>query len=72
VERKKGAGVQSSAPCGGENREERGGPGCCGGQLGWPASVPGRRALAAPLPRDRGGRRGVSDLARAADRRHRR
>jgi hypothetical protein len=57
----KGQGVRGSAPRRGENREERGGPRRGGGQLGRPASAPGRRAWAAPLPRDRGGRRGGSD-----------
>jgi hypothetical protein len=52
-------GVQGSAPRGGENGEERGGPGRSGGQLGWPASAPGRWAQAAPLPRKSGGQCGT-------------
>jgi hypothetical protein len=68
VKRKKAGGSQASAPRGGENREERGGPGRGGGQLGRPTSTPGRRAWAAQLPRDRGGRRGATTQAWAADR----
>jgi hypothetical protein len=52
-------GVQGSALRGGENGEERGGPGRSGGQLGWPTSAPGRWAQAAPLPRKRGGQCGT-------------
>jgi hypothetical protein len=72
VERKKGQGVRGSTPHGREKGEERGsGGGCDGGQLRRPALALGRRARVAPLPRDRGGRRGTSDLARATDRRDR-
>jgi hypothetical protein len=53
-------GVRGLAPRGGENGEERGGGGS-GGQLGRLASALDRWVWVAPLPRDKGGRRGASD-----------
>jgi hypothetical protein len=64
-----GRGVRGSALRGGKNGEERGGPRARQGIAQRPALAPGRQARAQPLPRDRGGRRGMSDSARAVDRR---
>jgi hypothetical protein len=55
----KGAGGPGSAPRGGWERGRERGPRAWQGQLGQPTSAPGRRV--APLPRDRGGRRGARD-----------
>jgi hypothetical protein len=61
--RGKGQGVRGSVPHGGENGEERGrGAGATGDISGGRHRPPGQRAWAAPLPRDRGGRRGMSDV----------
>jgi hypothetical protein len=62
AERKKRQGVLGfDAPWRGKWGKETGPWARVGGQLGRPAAAPSGRARAAPLPGDRGGRRGASD-----------
>jgi hypothetical protein len=67
AERKKGAGGPAfGAAWRGKRRRERR-PRARRGTARAAGIDPGRRAQAVPLPHDRGGRRGASDLVRAAD-----
>jgi hypothetical protein len=63
-------GVVGSVPHGGRRRS-REGPDTVVGSAERSARAPGRRAWAVALWHDRGGRRGVVDTARAADKRDR-
>jgi hypothetical protein len=65
AERKGGRGVRGLVPRGGEIGKREGALGTVGGTARRSASSLGRRTRAAGLWRDRGGRRGKGDPARA-------